>query len=259
MSETEKPLNKIGKILKDDYEQIKPSDSWEDLRSRIDKKLENVRLKKDALGGERRSSEILWRRTSFAFAASFLIMAGLLFYVIWHNRELQNRSAAGNGVVSKNLFDQARIEQLKTAFTQVRQLFGQQSGWIIIGSSDNTQIGVTDSIPKAETEQVVAVRLAVNTGKNNGLPQYCDVVTFSKQSTNFRLLLDETSTLDIGLTPTVKPDGQIEVNISAKVNNGSAVSSSGTIMNNSYTSLAQIKMNDDWIKIDGTGQSISSI
>lgn len=251
--------NMIDEILKDAHKEIVPPDSWQALRARIDKKLQEKELLSSSDTGRDTKETIFWRRLAFGMAACFLMTAGILIYFLLANygmQEYQQKQLAA----ANNLLNQAELNRLNFAFSQVRQLFGQQSGWLMIGSENNTQVGVTDKIaPGVSTDKIVVVRLAVNRDGGQAARQYFDVVTFSNQQANFQLALDSTSVIDIFLKPMLKNDGRIEVEINAQINGGPQAKGISTVANNTFTSLVRMRANGNLVNIDGIGQSMSNI
>jgi len=244
----------IEQALKDAYDKIEPEDSWQDFRERISAKIKNGQT---AIESSRQSKlTIFWRKAAIALAACFLVSMGLFIYAIWPKRSTEN----GRTIAQGKLFDKSQIEALETAFSQVRKLFGNQSGWIIIGSGENTQVGVVDRVTSpASNDKLVAVRLAINLEGEKPSRQYCDVVTFSNEKTNFRLYIDKDRAIEIFMTPTIETDDKIALEISTLIKDNPPQKNIQTIANNAYTSLAEVKMNGIWLKIEGIGQAISKI
>ena len=152
------------------------------------------------------------------------------------------------------------LNRLNFAFSQVRQLFGQQSQWIMVGSGNRTQMGLADKmVSGTNSNKIIVVRLAVNLD-DAGLPrQYFDIVTFSNQQTNFQLPIGNTSAIDISLKPILKDNGRIEVEIDAHADARSKTNTISTILDDRFTSLVRIRANGNWVNIDGIGQSVSEI
>ena len=246
----------IQEAVKDAYQQIEPHDSWLDLRERINSKINEKYYLNSIDKNNQWKSIIFWRRSAFVAAACFLIAMGMLVYTIWPSRSSENNQTAAKG----KLFDNVQLEALETAFSQVRKLFGNQSGWIIIGSGENTQVGIVDRASGgAVDDKLVAVRLVINQEGENPSRQYCDIVTFSNEKTNFRLYLDNDRSIDIVMTPKIEASDKIALEISTQIKNNPPLTNVQTIANNAYTSLAQVKVNGISLTIEGIGQPISKI
>lgn len=253
MNTNDKNDNIINEILQETHNEIEPPDSWEGLRTRIDRRVDSAKSVSTQTAGI-----IFWRRLAFGMAACFLITVGILLYFLGVNygrQEYQQQIAAAN-----NLLSQADLNRLNFTFSQVRQLFGQRSQWIMIGSGDSTQMGIADRIVSgADSSKIIAVRLAVNFDGIGSPRKYFDIVTFSNQQTNFRLPIADTSEIDISLTPILKNNGRIEVEINAQADGRSQANSISTILDDRFTSLVRMQANGKWVNIDGVGKSVSKI
>lgn len=254
MNTDDKNNNTIDEILKEAHKEIEPIDSWQELRDRIDHRMDsNKFVSVPAMG-----NVAFWRRLAFGMAACFLITAGILIYFLgvkYGMREYQHRQITAN-----NLLNQADLNRLSFAFSQVRHLFGQHSQWIMIGSGDSTQMGVAEKmVSGADNSNVIIVRLAVNLDSTGLSQQYFDVVTFSNQEANFQIPLANASAITISLKPILKNNGRIEVEIDAQVDGTSGANSISMVVGNKFTSLIRMRANDNWVNIDGIGQSVSKI
>lgn len=255
MNIKDKNRDVIDEILKDAHEEIEPIDSWEALRARIDYRIESKKLHSIFCT----KGVVFWRRIAFGMAACFFASAGILIYLLGAHygvREYQREQL----VTSNNLLNQAELNHLSFAFSQVRQLFGQQSQWIMIGSGNSTQMSVAGEMTSgAEDRKLLAVRLAVNLD-NDLLPQqYFDVVMFSNQRASFQLPLANASAIDVSLKPILRSDGIIEVEISARAGTSSEAKSISSVVANKFVPLVRMRANGKWVNIDGTGHSMSKI
>jgi len=245
----------IEEIFKNVHEEIKPIDSWEALRARIDSRIDNKKLHSISCA----QSIVFWRRLAFGMAACFLIMAGILVYLLGTHygvRKYQRTQL----VASNKLLNKVDLNRLSFAFSQVRQLFGQQSQWIMIGSGNSTQMSVAGEMSsEAEDRKLLAVRLAVNLDSYLLPQQYFDVVMFSNQQASFQLPLANISAIDISLKPVLRNDGIIEIEIIARSGISSEAKSVSSVVDNSFVSLVRIRANGKWVNIDGTGQSMPEI
>ena len=247
--------NVIDEILKDAHREIEPLDSWQELRTRIDSRIDSD----ESISAPTMGNIIFWRRLAFGMAACFVITAGILLYFLGVNYGMrgyqQKQIAAAN-----NLLNQVDLNRLRSTFSQVRQLFGQQSQWIMIGSGDSTQMGVADKmISEIDNGKVVVVRLAVNLDGVDSPQRYFDLITFSNQRADFKLPIAGTLAINISLKPVLTSDGRVEVEINAQANGTSRVNSIGTVVDNRCTSLVRMRAKDVWVNIDGIGQVMSEI
>jgi hypothetical protein len=245
----------IGEILKNAHEEIKPIDSWEALRARIKGRIDNNKL--HSVSPAQRI--VFWRRLAFGMVACFLITAGILVYLLGAHygvREYQRTQL----VASNNLLNEVDLNRLSFAFSQVRQLFGQQSQWIMIGSGNSTQMSVGgETTSEAEERKLLAVRLAVNLDSDLLPQQYFDVVMFSNQQASFQLLLANISAIDIFLKPILRNDEIIEVEIIARSGISSEAKSVSSVVDNKFVPLVRMQANGKWVNIDGTGRLMPEI
>lgn len=255
MNTDDKNDNTINEMLKEAHNGVEPPDSWQELRDRIGCRIDG----KQFVSIPTMRKVAFWRRLAFGMAACFLITAGILLHFLGVHYGVQEyhqqQIAAAN-----NLLNQTDLNRLSFAFSQVRQLFGQQSQWIMVGSGDSTQMGVTDRIVSgADGGKIIVVRLAVNLDDIGSLWQYFDIVTFSNQQTNFQLSLANALAIDISLKPILKDDGRIEVEVNAQADGRSQANSISTILDDRFTSLVRMRANGNWVNIDAIGQPISQI
>lgn len=248
----------IDAILKDTHREIEPPDSWEALRTRIDKRI-NSGKSSSLPSAQLDRSVVFWRRIALAMAACFLLTAGLLVYVIGFVQHDKNFRWQQATVTNQGLFSPAQLNQLNKTFSNVRQLFRQQSPWIMVGAGNDAEIGVDEMVRTADTSKVIVVRLALNLEKQSAGHRYFDVVTFSDQLVNCQLPLVETLAIDISLKPILKKDGIIVLEINAGVGGGSESKSVANLVDDTFTSLVRLRANGEWVNIDGIAQSMSSI
>lgn len=245
----------VDAVLQDAYGGIEPPDSWEALRARIDRRMDSV---PSIPAAQLSRSVVFWRRVAFAMAACFLISVGLLIYMVGVSHGTRGHWRR-HGVPNQGLFSQAQLNQLSKTFSNVRELFGQQLPWIIVGSGNDAEIGVAQIVPAADMPKVVIVRLALSLEKQTAKQQYFDIVTFSNQQAKFRLPLIGTSPIDVSLKPTLKNDGAVMVEINAQFNGSSEAKSTATVVDDTFTSLVRLRAKDDWVNIAGIGRSMSNI
>ena len=248
----------IDEILKEVQKEIEPPDTWQSLRSRIDHRIASGDLTSVSSSGI--GSVTFWRRLAFSMAACFMITVGLLIYFIGFHDGVRKYQQQYATTVNNNLLNPTEINSLKLAFEQVRQLFGQQTQWIMIGSGNSTQMGIANKIPLGvENRNIIVVRLAVDYDSKGMQRRYFDVVTFSNQQVDFQLPLADASAIDVSLVPILKNDGKIAVNINAQVNGSSRAKGIATVTEEAFTSLVRMRANGSWINIDAIGQQMSSI
>jgi hypothetical protein len=253
--DTEDKNNYTYEILKNAYQGITPSDSWQALRARIDRKIDS----KSLVSSPEMRNIAFWRRLSFGMAACFLITLGILIYFLGAHYGVQEYQQQHISAAN-NLLSQADLNRLSFAFSQVQQLFGQQSQWVMIGSGNSTEMGVADMmISGADSSKVVVVRLAVNLENEQGQQQYFDIVALSNQQARFQLPIVGASAIDVRLRPTLRNDGRIEIEIDAQADSTSRANSVSTVVDDEFTSLLRMRANGTWVNIDGVGKSISKI
>ena len=252
---TNNTKNNEDEMLREAYEQITPADSWDELRSRINERLYETRA--NSLQATIQKSLRFWKRFSMVMAAGFLITAGVLLYNIGLNQGAKlhyNQTAQVNKVKTIERDD---ISKLIAAFTQVQQLFGDQSRWIVLGDNDESQIGVVENAEiAADTQKLVVVRLALDTQGQNR--RYYDIVTYPNQTTKLQLPLANAVPLKIDMIPVIKSDGTISVEIGASVNGISQSKNKSSLSSESFTTLLNMPVDGQWLKIDGVGRYTTS-
>ena len=250
--ETNNKKDELNDILKETNEQIRPHDSWEELRNRIDQKIEN-RNTSSGLAARLNGNITFWRRTTLAAAACLVITSALLIYVVLNN----NRNSFSENL---NLLSQNQLEHLSEAFSQVQDLFNQNCPWIVINSSGKGEIGgESQDINATNVKKIIILRLAVNLPNNEATLQYFDVVTFDNQLVSFNMPVTENSNMSVVLKPVIAENDKIQVEISTQLNSDSKVTNNVTIADNSFKTLARVKSGGNWININATGQSLSNI
>jgi hypothetical protein len=255
MNTNDKNDSTFNEILKDAHNEIEPPDSWQALRARIDDRIDS----KQFVSVPTMRNIAFWRRLAFVMAASFLITGGILLYFLGVHYGMHEYEQRRIGTVS-NPLDQADLTRLIFVFSHVRQLFGQQSQWIMIGSGDSTQMGVADKmVSGSDSSKIIIVRLAVILDDVGSSWQYFDVVTFPNQRANFQLPIVSTSAIDISLTPILRDNGGIEIEINAEADGRSQANSVSTLLDDRFTPLVCMRANGNWVNIEGTGKSVSEI
>ena len=253
MKTNDKKDKTLNALLAGVYKETTPEDSWEALRVRIDDKLNDYEFRSDHT--KVRKSVNFWRRTAFAMAACFVITFGLLVYTIMSKIVPEN-----TGTKNEALLSQSQLHQLATTFSQVRQLFGYHSPWIVVNTAGDSEMGVDSKITRStDNGKVIVVRLVVSSEEQETKCQYFDVVTFSNQQAHFQVHLTGPLAMDVTTKPVLKDDGTIAVKISAQVDSNIQASGVGTVANNTLTSLVSMRVNGNWINIDATAHSLSNI
>jgi len=253
MSGNDKKDNVIDAIVKDTREEIGPVDSWQALRVRIDQRIAGRDVSFAVRQG--RESAIFWRRAALAMAACFVVAAAALVYTIGFIRGGREATAGNEG-----LFSDAQLGRLQETFSNVRELFGQQLPWIVVGAGAEAEIGIAPAIATADSGKVIIVRLAVSSQKAQGRQRYFDVVTFSDLAATCRLpVAEDGSAVNVFLKPVLGNDGTITVETKVAVNGSSEARSTTTVVDDAFTSLVRLPVDGDWIKIEGIGQSLASI
>ncbi len=244
--------DKIENILKEAHQEIKPRDSWEALRSRIDKKIESGQTE-SGLVTKLNDHIAFWRRTAIAAAACLIFTSALLIYVAFNNKYKNN-------FANHDLLAQNQLQQLSEAFSQVQELFNQNCPWIVINSTGKGDIGVENHENNiANANEIIVLRLALNLQNEKSDPQYFDIVAYNNQLITFDAPVSNGSNMNIALKPVITSKNKIEVQISTQLNSGLKINNTVTIADNSFKTLARVKTNGSWININATGQALSNI
>jgi hypothetical protein len=255
MNPNEKNDSAIDAILTHCHREIEPPDSWQALRTRINRQMESEKSSFIRLG----ERVIFWRRMALAMAACLFLTATLLIYIIVlaaGDTDLSNRRTA---TTMQGLFSQAQLNQLMKTFSNVRELFGEQLPWMVVGSTNDAEIGVDQTPRTADSSRIVVVRLAVNLDKPNATRRYFDIVTFPNQQVTFQMPMVDAPAVNILLKPILKNNSAVAVEINAKVNGDSDVKSITTVDDSEFASLVRLRANGEWVNIDGIGQSMPNI
>ena len=257
MNANEKRDDFINAILKDAHNEIQPCDSWQALRARIDERVYGKDMPSVFIT-RRIKNAAFWRRVALAMAACLIITLAILVYILGYtggNRQRQQIATDNQGLLSHD-----QLAQLSTAFSHVRQLFGQHTPWMVVDSGGDGEIGVDGQMLKiADSNKVIIVRLAVNVENQKEMRRYFDVVTFSNQQVRFRMSLTDDSDMDVSLKPMLTSDGRIEVEINAQVDGGSQAGGVVTVADNLFTSLVRVRADSNWVNIDAVARSASNI
>lgn len=222
---------------------IEPVDSWQDLRKRIDAKLDSA----DAM--QSKMSFVLRHKAILSAAAMLLFISGIGYYIGYDaGRNHQNQS------LSRNLLTKQDIQNMSLAFQQVQELFKGQAGWLMIGNDNNVQMGINDE--DFENKNAAIIRLAIKIDSNQ--EQYFDLLTYVNQKTDMSLPLIKGQSLKISLTATFNQNGEIAIEIiDLKRQSSNAVAVN--LCNNNYTKL--LSTHADGVKIDilGIGKTVPNI
>jgi|GEM_PF-3367585 len=251
--------NSIDAILKQVHEEIEPVDSWQALRTRIEKKLTQTDAATRSSQTAAVTHLVFWHRAAMVMAACFVITLGIVIYMLGFNRGLQkHHNDFTSTPVAYRVFNPNELHQRIATFEQVRELFGQQLPWIMIGFDSSPQMGLVNVQEQIRDNQtLVIVRLAVSMDEQEDQRQYYDVVTFSNQKVNLVLPLPDGKIAEVLLTPEVRKDNQMFVQLRTSVNGTSEAGSSTRIENNTFVPLVRLRSNGNWFNIEGIGQTIS--
>ncbi len=247
MDTSENNNQDIRNILIKAYTEIKPQDSWDALRGRINDKInnaDNLLIAKKNLT----ANVIFWRRTALALAACLVLASILLFNSLYQTSKNNSQT---------RLLTKGQVTQLGTVFSHIQELFGQQQPWMLVDAGGKGEIGVDNSTTEqSQTGKVIIIRLAVNT---QGKQQYYDLVALSDQQVEFSIPAIEGSDVAVSLKPVLAGGGKITIEIKAQLKNGRRAETTATIADNRFTSLVKVQSNGDWVSIDAVGQSAYSI
>ena len=246
----------INEILIKAHNEIQPQDSWEAIKSRIEKRIFYGRMP-SVIFTRLSGNAAFWRRLALALAACLVITTGLLIYVLddsQNNRQEQIK-LAGEGLINP-----IQAEQLSSAFAQVRELFGSHCPWMVIGSGGEGEIGVSNQTVEAEdSNKIIIMRLAVNVEGQKIPRRYFDVVTFSDRQVSFNMSVAESSNIGVSIRPLIDTDGKIIVEINADLDSGKKTSDTVTVADDKFTSLVRIKSGSNRVDIDAVGKVMSNI
>ncbi len=190
-------------------------------------------------------------------AACFMMTAGALIYVlsIEHGANIRQQQVLStkNDMVPK----QSDIDSMVNTFSQVRQLFGEQSRWIAIGSDNKSDIGLSENtLENEKTEKLIIVRLAVSCINDHAHFEYYDIITYEDQLANLNLPISRAHGMQVALRPVIKKDGTISVEINAVIDGASKSKSICTVADDCFTPLIHMRVNGDWVRIDAVGKYI---
>ena len=248
--------NLINEILKEAHEEIQPRDSWEALKSRIDKKVFDEHRSSPTVLRLRRNS-VFWRRIALALAACLVITTGLLVYVLG-DRQSDRR----NQIISadKGFLSREQLGQLSVAFSHVQELFGTACPWMVIDSGGEGEIGVDERTQEAaDSGRVIIIRLAINVEGRQLQRRYLDIVTLPEREANFNITVADNTDIGVSIKPFITSEGKITIVMNAETDSVSQKSDMVTVADNKFTCLTRIKSNSNWVSIDATGQLASNI
>lgn len=227
----------LNELLDQAHQAIRPSDSWDALRNRIDHRMSHTpNLHKVAF----------WKYTAFGLAACLTLCMGLLVYQA-RNSDRQDH----------NLMTLSQQDQLIEAFTQVRDLFDGQCPWILVDAQGSGQIGIGSTGP--HSANLVVLRLALSSEQHEAPVRYLDVVGLSGRDIQFSVQGVDDRTLQITLKPTTNEKGHVALAIEAHVADHAKASAQGTISDSLFTSLVRVPSHGDSIYIHAVGRSVSTL
>lgn len=250
MMETNKN-NELNTILQHTHNSIEPEDSWCDLRGRINHRLQ------DGMKSRYYNEVKKWRILCISLAACLLLVSGLLIYQVGYNAGNSHKNLPAFNANYHRL--SARdIENLKTAFVNVHQLFYDESPWIVLGSNKDVIVGLNNEKGTTVNEnQFVIVRLAIKAGIASS-SRYFDIVTFPDKSATFQAPFTDKANMFITLKPKLV-NGVIEVEYDAKINGGSNTNSTVSLDNNDFTQLVGMETTKGRVDISGMAQIVLEI
>lgn len=256
MNAQEKKDDLIKAVLEETHNAIQPQDSWEALKSRIEKRIFYGRMP-SVIFTRLSGNAVFWRRLALALAACLVLMTGLFIYVL---NDSQNNRQEQIKLAGEGLINPMQAEQLSSAFAQVRELFGTHCPWMVIGSGGEGEIGVSNqTVQTADSNKIIIMRLAVNVEGQEIPRRYFDVVTFSNRQVSFNMSIAESSNIGVSIRPVINTDGKIVVEIDADLDSGKKTSDTVTVVDDKFTSLVRIKSGSNRVDIDAVGKVMSNI
>jgi hypothetical protein len=222
----------MDRLLRRTHEKVEPADSWENLRRRIDARLE----KRSYLASAR-----LWRRTAVALAACLAITIGLLCHFTWRD------DRAGVPTLAP-LLAQDQLDRLSAVFEQIRGVFADEASWFVIDSAGRTQIGV--SSPTAQkNDDTVVLRLVLSDDGPSKATQYLDVIARVRRVIDLRVALQDGSSVQLSLVPELAAGGAITLQSREPESGERGAMAKVEVPSTSYTSLGRIRAGDRWVSL----------
>lgn len=242
--------NELGKMLQQAHTSIVPEDSWNDLRSRINNRLQ------DGIDSRTHKEIVRWRSLCISLAACLLLVSGLLINSMSFNLGIrQNLPGLDSDYHRLSLKD---VENLTVAFANIRQLFSDENPWIVFGPNKETTMGINNGMTTTfERNKFVVLRLVIKTGTASP-SRYYDIVTFPNKSATFKTPFTDEADILITVKPKLN-NGKIEVEYEAQINGGSVTNSIASLDNNDFTQLVGMGTNKGRVDIFGIAKIVSEI
>jgi len=230
----------IDALLRQTHDMVEPADSWQALRRRIDDRLRPVAAAHDV---------IFWRRIALAAAACFLLTAALLSYLMLKNTGA-GRSQSVLASAAPPLLNDAQVERLTQAFSQVRSIFNGQSPWLMIDSFGNSQLGLAQAgRAAAGMQSLIIVRLTLGDPQSDAEQPYADVVAFPLQRIDVQVRTAGGSAIEVSLVPTPQEDGRISLNLVAQGDGGQRTGATVSVGGSAVKSIARIRAGAGWVHL----------
>lgn len=246
MSDQQRQDEMIEALLREVHESAGPVDSWHALHGRIESRCHAVAPADEV---------VFWRRIAFAAAACFVVTATLLGYLLLQN---QGVGPASSAVAKANppLLDDAQIERLAQAFSQVRSVFAEQSPWFMVDSSGNSQLGLAEVQQAAGPRQrLIVLRLVLRDEQSQAQRPYADLVAFPRQRIEVRMRTAQGSAVEVSLVPALEDDGRISLHVVAQCDGDSPVGTTATVDESAFKALVHVRAGAHRIALDATAQS----
>ena len=230
----------IDALLRQAHDLVEPTDSWQALRGRIDDRLRPAPAAREV---------IFWRRIALAAAACFLLTAALVSYLV-----LKNVGAGRSQLVLANaappLLNDAQIEKLTQAFSQVRSIFDGQSPWLMIDSFGNSQLGLAEAgRGAAGMQSLIIVRLTLGDQQSDAEQPYADFVAFPRQRIDVQVRTAAGSAIELSLVPTSQDDGRIFLDLVAQGDGGERTGATVSVGGSAVESIARIRAGAGWVHL----------
>ena len=237
----------MDRLLQRAYEEVQPADSWENLRRRIDGRLEQRC---------RNHSARLWRRTALALAACLVVTLGLLCHFLWRT-DRASAPAALSSTAWAPLLTQEQLDRLSAVFEQVRGVFADQASWFVVDSAGRTQIGVSGpTSPSQENGRIVVLRLALFDEGPSQATQYLDVIARVERVIDLQVALQDGGSIRLSLVPELAADGAVMLQNQEQANGQRGAIANVEVPNTSYTSLGRVRAGDRWVNLHAMARVI---
>jgi hypothetical protein len=229
---------RIDALLRQAHDAVEPADSWQALRGRIDDRLRPAGMARKV---------VFWRRIALTTAACFLLTVAILSYLVLKNPRA-DRSRPTLAAAAAPLLNDAQIEKLTQAFSQVRSIFNEQSPWLMIDSSGNSQLGLAQADRDATGAQsLIIVRLTLGDPQSDAEQPYADLIAFPQQRIDVQVRTAAGSAIEISLVPTAQEDGRIRLDLVARGDDGERVGAAVSVGGSAIEPIARIRAGAGWV------------